>query len=157
MESRIFIEIVKHGGSIGGLACGPVSGSLNTAVKIKRAKTSKWLTLSEVDGIPVFTLTDDDIFDKLMEDDFATEFQTHYQESIINQFENVPLGDYEGLYTWIKEHESSPASALLEYIMAIQKCPDSDLEEYIKAGEGKYVEDIDERYLGGRPGAKIYA
>lgn len=73
------IEEVKCGITEGGLACGLVDG-----------KETKWLNNVEVGDIPNFCLTDKDIFDDLLKDDFDDEEYTKMlDETFVSSFSDV--------------------------------------------------------------------
>ena len=62
---RYLIENAKCGITDGGIACGPVSGSVIATVKFKEGEKSQYFSLAEVSGFPNFFLTDKDVFDDL--------------------------------------------------------------------------------------------
>ena len=105
MMSRVFVECVKCGVADGGMACGPVEGAVNTSVKFTKDGVTKWLTNSEFTGIPNFYLTDEDIFDRLMEQDFDDqEFTDLLEASYIEEFEGIALGEYDELEEAIEKY-----------------------------------------------------
>ena len=77
---RFFIEDAKCDISAGGFACGPVFGNPVVTIKFKDDDETKWLSLVEVEGIPNCFLTDEDIHEKLVTEDFDDEF-TDYLEA----------------------------------------------------------------------------
>ena len=55
---KYFVNEVKHGVSGGGIACGPVEGSVNVSLNVSAGDKTFWITNSELTGIPNFYLTD---------------------------------------------------------------------------------------------------
>ena len=142
MQSRFFVEGVKCGVANGAVS-GPVEGAVNTTVKYTKDGITKWLTNSEVTGIPNFYLTDDDIFDKLMGQDFENEeFMALLESSHIDEFEGIKLGEYEEIEEAIDEAENISAAALIDYTIDVTRCSMDVLDDFIKAGTGKYAEEI---------------
>ena len=140
MQSRVFVECVKCGVA----DSGPGVGAVNATVKFTKDGVTKWLTNSEVTGIPNFYLTDEDIYDRLMEQDFANDdFMAMLEASSIDTFEGIKLsGDYDEIEEAMDEADNEAAAALLEYIIEITRCSMDDLDDFIKAGTGKYADEI---------------
>ena len=67
-KKRFLIEDAKCG-----ITGGPLDGIVVTSVKFNDGEKSKWLNLAEVEGIPCFYMTDEDVYDKLIENDFDDE------------------------------------------------------------------------------------
>ena len=88
MEKKYFIEDAKCGVTEGGFACGPVPGNVVTTVKYTADGETNWLTNIEVDGIPNFYITKEDVFDKAMQDDpDDEEFWDFMNDSFVNEFD----------------------------------------------------------------------
>ena len=139
MIKRVFVDCVKCDVAY----VGPGVGIVNTAIKFTVDGVSKWLTLSECEGCPQFYLTDDSIFEKLMEQDFDDEeFSEFLNSEYIEEFEGIKLGDYEEIEEAIEEAENTTAATLIDYIIAVTRCDMDDLEAFIEAGNGKYVDEI---------------
>ena len=114
MQSRILVECVKCGVSEGGVACGPVEGAVNSTVKYTRDGETKWLTNSEFTGIPNFYLTDEDVFDRLMDQNLDDEeFVALMEASHIEEFEGIKLYDnYDEIEEAIDKAEDLAATLL---------------------------------------------
>ena len=85
--SRYYIEDVK----CDVLSGGPEPGIVCTSVKYSNDGDSKWLTNVEVDGLPNFYLTEEEIFDKIMADDDDEAFQNYKDEHFIEEFDGISL------------------------------------------------------------------
>ncbi len=144
MQNKFFVEYVKCGVTDGGMACGPVEGMVNVTVKYTKDGVAKWLTNSEVTGVPNFYLTDEDIYDRLMDHNLADEeFATLLESSFIDEFEGIKLsGAYDEIEEAIDGTENISAAALLEYIIEVTRCSMEDLDNFIEAGRGKYADEI---------------
>lgn len=75
---RYFIETAKCEITAGGMACGSIPGHVVTSIKYKDDDGSKWLSLVEVEGIPNVFLTDKDIYEDLLKDDYNDVAFTEY-------------------------------------------------------------------------------
>ena len=136
MEERFFVESVKCGVSW----VGPGVGVVNAEIEYVKNDERKYLSLSECDGFPGFYLTNESIYEKMMNVD---EDVADYMASVaINDFEGIKLGEYEKLEASLEDNSDNPASNLIEYIVAVVRCSEEDLEEYIQLGTGKYVDEI---------------
>ena len=140
---RYYIEDVK----CDVLSGGPDPGIVCTSVKYTDGSSSKWLTNVEVDGLPNFYLTDDDIFDKVMGDDDDEEFQKYRDEHFIEEFDGIELGEYEDIVDSLMENEEDPAASLIKFVIAVTRSDMESTQELIQTGKGKNAEEI-EIYIG---------
>ena len=141
---KYFIEECKCGVSCGGVACGPVEGSVNAAVKFTADGESKWLTNSEFTGIPNFCITEDSVFERFMENDISEEFANYLEDKFVSEFENIHLaGEYEDIVASLHENEENPAAALVRFVIALTRCENDEVEGLINKGRGHFAEEID--------------
>ena len=141
---KYFINKCLCGESQGGMSCGPVEGTVNATVKFTVDGKTKWLTNSEIVGLPNFYITTDSIFERLIEDDLSEEFIEYLQKSYITEFDGISLdGYYADIIEVLKENEESSAAALIKFLIAVNHCEYTDEEELIKMGTGHYVEEIE--------------
>ena len=137
---KYFIEECKCGISRGGVACGPVGGAVIAAAKYTVDGNTKWLTNVEFDGFPGFYLTEESIFEKVVEDDLDEEELTN---SFIEEFDGVALkGDYDEIVNSMKKNEENPANALIKFLIALTCCEEDQVETLINIGTGEYAEEI---------------
>ena len=142
MDNRFFISSVKVGITDGGIACGPVEGSVIVSVEFKNNNTTKWLTNVETTGIPGFFLTDSDIFERLFVEDFDDDLSKLLDTSYIEEFGGIKLGEYEEIEKSIRENPDSAAKDLIEYIIRLTREDNEETKRLIEAGEGKYIDQI---------------
>jgi hypothetical protein len=150
---RYFIEEAKCGVSEGGMACGPMSGSVVAAVKYKENENeSKWIYLVEVDGITNYFLTDEDVFDMLIKEDDET--IERMNECAIREFDGVSLGEGDYDFYSLQENEGNPAVPLIRYIIALVRCEMEEIDALVALANGKYIDeleiplsDLEEEYL----------
>ena len=141
---RYLIEDAKCGITDGGMACGPVSGSVIATVKFKEGDKSQYLSLAEVSGIPNFFLTDRDVYDDLIKEDFDDkEFDSYMNASYISDFNGVELGEYVDVLESIHEDPENPAVSLLRYIIALVRCPMEDVDGLVEIASGKYADELE--------------
>ena len=125
------------------LSGGPDPGIVCTSVKYSNGSVSKWLTNVEVDGLPNFYLTEDDIFDMIMADDDDEAFQDYKDEHFIEEFDGIKLGEYEDIVDFLMENEGNPAAALIKYVIAVTRSDMEITEELILSGVGKNADTLD--------------
>ena len=140
---KFLVEDVKVGSSKGGVACGPVSGSVIAEVCLRDVEDGnvKYHCLTEVEGIPNFFETDISSFDQQIEDDPDNEeFWEMLSEHSVGEYcdyydyfdhwEEIELHDENHLLVW----------KLLVYLV----CSDSEKAEKMRAEcIGKYLGDFE--------------
>ena len=124
---------------------GPGSPNIAAAVQFKSGRTEKWLSMVEVDGIPNFYLTKQDIFDKLVEEDYDDEdFWESLEEQQIEEFNDIEFGcDYVEVFDSIYADEDNPAVPLIKYLIALVRADMDDVKVLIEQAKGKYVDELD--------------
>lgn len=150
---RFFIEEVKCGVSEGGMACGPMSGSVVATVKYRdNENESKWIYLVEVDGITNYFLVDEDFFDKLIEEDDKTIEMMN--DGAIREFNGISLGDGDYDFDSLRENKDNPAVPLIRYIIGLVRCETEEIDGLVAIAKGKYIDeveipisDLEEEYL----------
>lgn len=144
MNNRYFIECVKCGISEGGMACGHVEDTINTTVRFTKDGVTRWLTNSEITGTPNFYLTEEDIFEKLVSQDFDDEvFAEMMERCFIDEFEGINLkDDYVELEDELADKSEFPAADLITYIIDVTRCSMEELDAFIAAGTNKYADEI---------------
>ena len=142
---RYFIMDAKCGMSEGGISCGPVSGTVNASVKFIESNKAQWLSLSEYDGFPAFYLTDDDILDSLVEENFDDEKRWNYiKDHEVSEFDGITTyGEYEDVLDSIKEDPQNPAVAMIRLLITLVRCEEGEEEKLISTASGKYVDELD--------------
>ena len=95
--TRYFIKDVKCGVAGGGVACGPVPGTVTGSIQFKKDYGPfSWITLSDVAGIANFYLTEEDIYDKVQDidgddEEFIDKLNDDY---FIRSFDGISFGEY---------------------------------------------------------------
>lgn len=137
------IEEVKCGITEGGFACGPVDGNVVVSMKFNDGKETKWLNNVEVGGIPNFYLTDKDIYDDLLKEDFDDEeFANMLDASFVSSFADVSLGEYEDIFESF-ENANPNTVKLIRAIIWVTRCDMDELESIIESLTGKLVDGLD--------------
>lgn len=137
-KKRFLIEDAKCGVA----QSGPMIGIVITSVKFNDGESSKWFNLAEVDGIPCFYLTEDDVYDTLISNEFSEEFQEMLDNSYIEEFEGITFGEYEEVFDSIYENPDNPAVEFIRYVIALTRCALKDVKKLVKRAVGKYVDEI---------------
>lgn len=143
--SRYYIEYAECGVTDGGCACGPGSGNVITTIKYKDDKNkSQWLSLAEVQGTINFYLTDENIYQRLITEDFEDDkFVDYLEKHYITEFDGLKLGgEYEELYASISSNIDNPAIPLIRYIVALTRCAEDDMKEIVSLGVGKFIDEV---------------
>ena len=150
---RYYIEDAKCDVSNGGMACGPMPGSVVAAVKYREdGNGPRWLYMVEFDGIPNCFVMDEDVFDKLIEEDNETIRRT--ASIVIGEFDGVSLGCGEYDFASLEENEENPAASMVRYIIALVRCGMDEVDALVALAKGKYIDevevplsDLEEEYL----------
>lgn len=142
---RYFIENVRCDITDGGMACGPVGGSVVVTAKIKDDGEPKWFSIVEAMGFPNAYVTEKDIFEDLVEEDFDNkEFTAYCQEHFVDDFNGIKVGsDYSDIFGSIAENSENPAVPLIRYMIAVLRCPMEEVDDLIKMAEGKYADELE--------------
>ena len=142
---RYFIENVRCDITDGGMACGPVGGSVVVTAKIKEDEETKWFSIVEAMGFPNAYVTEKDIFDDLVEEDFDNkEFTAYCQEHFVDDFNGVAVGpDYSDIFDSIAEDPENPAVPLIRYMIVVLRCPMEEVDGLTKMAEGKYADELE--------------
>ena len=141
---RYLIEEAKCGVTEGGMACGPVPGTVVASLKLNDGKRVRWLSLCEVDGIPNMTVTDDDIYDVLITDDFSDTFVDFLNDHTVNEFDGIEIDDgYYTTYSCIQENPDNPAGSVMKLIIALVRFDMDETEALVEASTGRYADEID--------------
>ena len=134
---RYKIEEAKYGY----VDFGPDAVAVAT-VKYTDGRETRYLSLAEVSGIPNFLLTEEDIFDKLTEEDSDPDFWDGINDLTIYEFNGIDIHDeYSDVICSIRENEDNPAVSLLRYIIALVRCEGE--QDLIEMGTGKYVDELE--------------
>ena len=135
---RFLIEDAKCGVA----NASPMMGIVATSVKFNDGESSKWFNLAEVDGIPCFYLTEKDVYDIIIENDFSEEEQELFDKSSITEFEGITLGEYVEVFDSIYENPDNPAVPFLRYVFALTRCDLKDVDKLVKKAIGKHIDEI---------------
>jgi hypothetical protein len=149
---RFLIEEVKCGVAN---SC-PMMGLVITSVRYNDGNFSRWLNLSELDGIPCFSITDSYVFEELIENDWSEEFTKEMHKSFIMDFQGVTLGEYDEIFESFYEEDNghNPAVPFIRYIIAVTRCDFDEFESLKEMAIGHYadeieqiISDVEEEYL----------
>ena len=140
-----YIETVKCGLTDGGVACGPVPGSVVVTIQYKARNEQKWLSLVEYDGIPNVYLFDKDVHDELAKEDFDDdEFIDYVNNHSVEEFNSIQFdADYLVTYQCMADDPDNPAVPLIKYLIAVVRCGMEDVAGLIEMAEGKYADELD--------------
>jgi hypothetical protein len=137
---RFLIEEVKCGVAN---SC-PMMGLVITSVRYNDGRFSRWLNLSELDGIPCFSITDSYVFEELIENDWSEEFTEEIHKSFIMDFQGVTLGEYDEIFEsfYEEDNEHNPAVPFIRYIIAVTRCDFDEFESLKEMAIGHYADEI---------------
>ena len=116
---------------------------INTSIKFDDGNGEKWLSVSEVEGMGSFYISDQDIFNRLNN---VGEYDEELQEILDfspEDFDGVPLKeDYDAIFEYAQENNSD-ALQLVRYAILVTRCEEEDLQDIIELGEGKFIDEIE--------------
>ena len=122
----------------GGLACGPVSGSVIAETQFEKPDGQIfYLTGVETMGIPTFVITENSVFDRIVsaeegeaeDDDLSDVLDDH----------TLDVGEYPDIF----EDRDPEYFDMLRYIIYIIGNDYDDTDEFIKKTSGKYLDEIE--------------
>ena len=142
LSKRYYIEDINYGVSEGGIACSPPTGSINASIKFTVNGETKWFTISELNNIPSFFLTDRDIFKQLSNNDLSDEFTSYLEENAIFDFDGLLLGEYEDIFLSFTENPGNPAIKLVRLLILLVKCKMDEVFKLITLACDKYIDEI---------------
>lgn len=139
---RYQVREVKVDETAGGMACGPVPGSIIVGMRIFDGEKEQWLTSSTMGTYCKVLLTDNDVFDTLVEEDFSNEeFWKHIDDYSVadcelNEFanDNVPA--------YIDGIPEDQAALLLAYMVLVTYADENEYESFIDDMEGEYIDEM---------------
>jgi len=140
---KYFIEDANYGDSHGGW------GAHYASVKFNDGEKSQWLTIGSLDEYPNWYLTERDIMPELVEDKDDEEFDKYSSNSIIGSFGEIDLGEtLDDAVDSVKKYPELPEASLIEFLIALFKCPSFTEEEkpaadrMIKDAKNHYADDL---------------
>lgn len=150
---KLFVEDVKVGVSKGGMACGPVPGSVVAEVCIRDLDdgTVKYYSLTEVEGIPNFCETDESTYDRQIEEVDDEEFWNMLSAHTVSGF-----SDYVDVFENQGDMELHDPDQLLiwKYLIYMVRADWDEIEELKAKSVGKClgdfelpVSDVEQEYL----------
>ena len=140
---KYFVDEVKCGLEEGGMACGPMDVNVIASVKVTDGSKVFWLTNVEVTGIPNFYISEEDIFDRLVDVCEDDDFVEYLDQCVINSFEGIQLGEYGDIFESIKQNEGNPAVSLIRYIILLTRCSMEEEDGVKVLAKRKFVDELE--------------
>lgn len=140
-KNRIYIEDIKFGKTADGIACGPVAGCPVLSVKYRFKNDSRWLSCVNVEGIPNFFGSVNDMHDKLMDDDYVDDHIDEFNSMNVSVFEGIDLGEFGDILFSISKNKDNPAVPFIRLFLAVLT-EYSIRDELIKNSKGKYADEL---------------
>ncbi|WP_022757469.1 hypothetical protein [Butyrivibrio fibrisolvens] len=140
---KYYIDDVKCGLEKGGMACGPGFGTVVASVKVSDGSKSFWLTNAEVEGLPGFYMSDEDIYDRLINISADDDFIDYLDHCFIDSFEGIKLREYDEMMESIKKNEGNPAVSLIRYIVLLTRCEMEEVDKVVALVKGKFVDEVE--------------
>lgn len=120
----------------GGLACGPVSGSVIAEAEFEKPDGQVlFLTGVETMGIPTFVITDNSVFDRIVS---AEEGEDDDLSDVLDDH-TLDVGEYPDIF----EDRNPKYFDMLRYIIYIIGNDYDETDEFIKRTTGKYLDEIE--------------
>ena len=139
---RYYVEEAKVGVTEGGIACGPIPGSVVVSIKYRENDNqSLWLSNVEVEGIANPTLSEKDIFDVLVTEEMDN---TEFDKYFITEFNNIELDpDYYGTFEKFTTDPENPAIPLIRLLIVLTRCKREEEDTIINSVVGRFADEID--------------
>lgn len=140
---KYLIEDVKAGATKGGMACGPVGGAAVASVKVNDGNKSEWWTIEDVEGIPTSYITEEDVFEKIIEDRFEDELVTYMNNSFVSEIAGIAFGEnfYE-LIDSLEENPNNSAVPVIRLMITLLTSDDYASQRIIEMTRGKYSNEV---------------
>lgn len=142
---RYFIETAKYDIAEDDIACVSTLRTVVATVQFKEGSTTQWLSLVEVDGIPNVYLTDKDIHEAQVAEDFHDEEFIEYAAAhYITEFNGIDFdADYSTTFESIADDPENLAAPLIRYLIALVRCDIDEVDDLIQMASGKYADELD--------------
>ena len=107
-------------------------------VEFEMEGPKRHLYLLEIDGMPEFWLTEEEIWERFESEDDSTGLA----DTFIRSFDGIELPcDYDELVSNLKQGQ--PADGLLMFLIALVRCPNEEVEQVMRLGIGRYSDEIE--------------
>lgn len=137
---RFLVEDVKVGVSEGGMACGPVGGSVVGEVRIADTEngTVNFYSLVEVEGIPNFSKTDISVYEQLIREDEGKDFYDMLFEHAFGDF--MGYGDF---YESLDGRDLSEEDMIWKYLVYVVRASWEEVEKMKAESIGRCIGDFE--------------
>ena len=141
---RFLIEEAKRAVTKGGPEWEDAPSSVVVTVKYKEDAAAQWLNMVEFEGVPNVFLSDRDIFDKLVEEDFEDQaFAAYLNEHFVEDFHGIAMGEYAAVFDAIVNDPENEAIPLIRYMILLARSGADEAEALIEMSAGKYADEIE--------------
>ncbi|MBR3262073.1 MAG: hypothetical protein IKF93_03040 [Lachnospiraceae bacterium] len=141
---RFLIEEAKRTVTKGGPEWEAAPASVVVTVKYKEDAAAQWLNMVEFEGVPNVFLSDRDIFDKLVEEDFEDQaFADYLNTHFIEDFNGITMGEYAAVFDSISNDPENEAVPLVRYMILLARSSADEAEALIEMSAGKYADEIE--------------
>ena len=134
------IKGIRYGITEGGMACGPVSGNVVASIEYQNGDKVSFLSMVEVFGMPEFYLSEEDIYENLLEE--SEDFIDKANSLIINEFNGIKLEEYEDIMEELKKPYNEEDKALIKLLIAVVRLDYDEADKLIEESVGKYITEI---------------
>ena len=140
MEKHLLITSARYEVTDGGMACGPVSGSVIAEVGFRTPDGEEFfISCAEVMGIPNFYKTERSVIDEEVKvENSGGEFDEEFKDYLMNCFIDG-IGEYDEIF----ENRDPEWFTILRYLIYIVGNDCDETDAFIKDTVGKYLDEID--------------
>ena len=141
---RYLIEEAKRAVTKGGPEREDAPASVVVTVKYKDNAAVQWLNMVEFEGVPNVFLSDRDIFEKLVEEDFEDQaFAAYLDAHYIEEINGIVMGEYAAVFDAIANDPENEAVPLIRYMILLARSHADEAEAFIEMAAGKYADVIE--------------
>ena len=141
-NGRIQILAVKYGMSDSGVACGPMDPCPLYSVKYRMDGKEGWLHNYVVTGVPNYFITEEDIHEKLLDDDYVDANIDYLNSIMIQDFAGLRLCDFESMVDCIEDNQNNPAVPFIRFLLRIYNTVWEEIDALIESAVGKYADEV---------------
>ena len=128
-----------------GCACGPFGLCVVASVQYSDSfQHRRWLHCVEIEGLPSFYVSEDDIHDALVTNPLQNEafWENVNSKNLIGSLNGLPLGEYSLMFRGFDESPGNIAIPLLRYLIFLVRCPMEMVQPLIDGATGKNIDEI---------------
>lgn len=125
------------------IGCGPAELVIAAGFKFNDGEKSQWLSMTTLADFYTCYLSDENIVDKLVDENLSDEEDEKIDQYQIDNFKQIVLNDLDDFFTENESQKDTTEFKLITSLMSLAFTDEDDAEEIVKENIGKFVDDLD--------------